>query len=80
MDVCRETSGGIPVGPPEEIAETAVYLSPAPQAEPQAAGFSSGLSPAPQAEPQAEAAASPFFCAQPNRLDSAMIVTSVFFI
>ena len=56
------------------------YLSPAPQAEPQAAGFSSGLSPAPQAEPQAEAAASPFFCAQPNRLDSAMIVTSVFFI
>ena len=29
------------------------YLSPAPQAEPQAAGFSSGLSPAPQAEPQA---------------------------
>ena len=29
------------------------YLSPAPQAEPQAAGFSSGLSTAPQAEPQA---------------------------
>jgi len=29
------------------------YLSPAPQAEPQAAGFSSGLSPEPQAEPQA---------------------------
>ena len=28
-------------------------LSPAPQAEPQAAGFSAGLSPAPQAEPQA---------------------------
>ena len=29
------------------------YLSPAPQAEPQAVGFSSGLSPAPQAVPQA---------------------------
>ena len=29
------------------------YLSPAPQAEPHAAGFSSGLSPAPQAEPHA---------------------------
>ena len=29
------------------------YLSPAPQAEPQAAGFSSGFSDAPQAEPQA---------------------------
>ena len=29
------------------------YLSPAPQAEPQAVGFSSGLSPEPQAEPQA---------------------------
>ena len=29
------------------------YLSPAPQAEPQAAGFSSGLSEAPHAEPQA---------------------------
>lgn len=29
------------------------YLSPAPQAEPQAAGFSSGLSAAPQAEPHA---------------------------
>ncbi|WP_330508607.1 hypothetical protein [Lachnoclostridium sp. Marseille-P6806] len=29
------------------------YLSPAPHALPQAAGFSSGLSPAPQAEPQA---------------------------
>jgi hypothetical protein len=30
------------------------YFSPAPQAEPQAAGFSSaGLSPAPQADPQA---------------------------
>ena len=28
-------------------------LSPAPQAEPQAVGFSAGLSPAPQAEPQA---------------------------
>lgn len=56
MDVCRETSGGIPVGPPEEIAKTAVYLSPAPQAEPQAVGLGSGLvspSPAPQAEPHA---------------------------
>lgn len=60
MDVCRKTSGGIPVGPPEEIAETAVYLSPAPQAEPQAepqaVGLGSGLvspSPAPQAEPHA---------------------------
>ena len=56
MDVCRKTSGGIPVGPPEEIGETAVYLSPAPQAEPQAVGLGSGLvspSPAPQAEPHA---------------------------
>jgi hypothetical protein len=32
---------------------TVPYLSPAPQAEPHAAGFSSGLSPAPQAEPHA---------------------------
>lgn len=32
------------------------YLSPAPQALPQAVGFSVGLSPAPQALPQAEAA------------------------
>lgn len=58
MDVCRETSGGIPVGPLEEIAKMAVYLSPAPQAEPQAVGLGlgSGLvspSPAPQAEPHA---------------------------
>ena len=30
-----------------------IYLSPAPQAEPHAAGFSSGLSEAPQAEPHA---------------------------
>lgn len=38
---------------PEASAELKSYLSPAPQAEPQAAGFSSGLSEAPQADPQA---------------------------
>ena len=54
-------------------------LSPAPQAEPQAAGFSSGLSPAPQAEPQAEATTSSFFFAQPNRLESAIMITSIFY-
>ena len=39
-----------------DFSETTDYLSPAPQAEPQAAGLGSGLvppSPAPQAEPQA---------------------------
>ena len=39
--------------PPEIVGIKIPYLSEAPQAEPQAAGFSSGLSPAPQAEPQA---------------------------
>lgn len=39
--------------PPEIVRNENAYLSEAPQAEPQAAGFSSGLSPAPQAEPQA---------------------------
>ena len=54
------------------------YLSPAPQAEPQAAGFSSGLSPAPQAEPQAAAGLVSIFLLQPNRFESAIFVTSVF--
>ena len=52
-------------------------LSAAPQAEPQAAGFSSGLSAAPQAEPQAAAGVSSIFLFHPNRLESAMIVTSI---
>lgn len=40
---------------PETVRNEITYLSlsEAPQAEPQAAGFCSGLSPAPQAEPQA---------------------------
>lgn len=69
--------------------ETLDYLSPAPQAEPQAAVFSSGLSAAPQAagasaglsaepqaEPQAAAEAVSFFLFQPNRFESAMFVSS----
>lgn len=36
-----------------EMKDCGTYLSPAPQAEPQAVGVSSVLSPAPQAEPQA---------------------------
>jgi hypothetical protein len=47
--------------------EKITYLSPAPQAEPQAAGFSSGLSPAPQAEPQAAD-----FSLQPAKFESAI--------
>ena len=38
---------------PGTLCRRAVYLSPAPHAEPQAAGFSFGVSPAPHAEPQA---------------------------
>ena len=52
-------------------------MSPAPQAVPQAAGFSSGLSPAPQAVPQAAAAAVSFFVFHPKRFESAINVTSV---
>ena len=36
-----------------DVIWQADHLSPAPQAEPHAAGFSSGLSPAPPAEPHA---------------------------
>lgn len=67
-----------------------VYLSPAPHAEPQAAGFSSGLSSAPHAEPQAagfsfglspaphaEAGAAAAF--HPDKLKSAIMITSVSF-
>lgn len=65
------------------------YLSPAPQAEPQAAGFSSGLPDAPQAEPQAAGFSSGLSAApqaaglsdapqeepaQLDRLESAMVV------
>ena len=50
--------------------EVEFYLSPAPQAEPQAAGFSAGLSPAPQAEP----GDSVLF--HPNSWESAMIASS----
>jgi hypothetical protein len=39
--------------PHSDIKTFGNYLSPAPQAEPQAVGFSSGLSEAPQAVPQA---------------------------
>jgi hypothetical protein len=65
------------------------YLSPAPQAEPQAVGASFGLSPAPQAEPQAVGASfglspapqavpqdepvSAAFVLQPNKFESAII-------
>ena len=63
------------------------YLPPAPQAEPHATGFSSGLSDAPQAEPhaagfssglsdapQAEPALFPFHSV---KLESAMVITSI---
>ena len=36
------------------------------------------LSPAPQAEPQAEATVPSFFFAHPNKLESAIITTSIF--
>jgi hypothetical protein len=62
------------------------YLSPAPHALPQAAGFSSGLSAPPhaagasaglseppQAVPQADAAASSTFFVQPNKFESAIV-------
>lgn len=66
------------------------YLSPAPQAEPHAEGFSSGLSPAPQAEPHAEGFSSglspapqaePPACASfplfhPKRFESAIFFSS----
>ena len=66
---------------------TPYCLSPAPQAEPQAAGFSTGLSPAPQAEPQAAgfsaglsaapqavAGAEAAFLFQPKRSERAIVV------
>ena len=62
---------------------TPYCLSPAPQAEPQAAGFSAGLSAAPQAEPQAAglsaapqavAGAEAAFLFQPKRSERAMVV------
>jgi hypothetical protein len=62
------------------------YLSPAPHALPQAAGFSSGLSAPPhaagasaglseppQAVPQADVAASSTFFVQPNKFESAIV-------
>jgi hypothetical protein len=63
-----------PQAEPQDAAFTS-GLSPAPQAEPQDAAFASGLSPAPQAEPQEEAAA--FFLFQPNRFESAIVLTSI---
>jgi hypothetical protein len=62
------------------------YFSPAPQAEPQAAGFVSGLSPAPQAAgfvsglspaPQAEAGAA--ISCHPDKLESAIILPPFLF-
>ena len=66
------------------------FLSPAPQALPQAEGFfagvsdapqaagaSEGLSPEPQAVPQAAAGAVSSFLFHPNRLESAIFMTSV---
>ncbi len=50
--VLAQRSGGS--GPGEEPPEPCAYLSPAPQAEPQAGGLGCGFSsPAPQAEPHA---------------------------
>ena len=54
---------------PEIVGSEAAYLSEAPQAEPQAAGFSSGLSEAPQAVPQAAATS---FSFQPAKFESAI--------
>ena len=59
--------------PPGILPGLDYCLSPAPQAVPQAAGFSSGLSPAPQAVPQAEPAISLFHA---KRLESAISSTS----
>jgi hypothetical protein len=53
MNFFKKTGGTTPAGQSGKN-----YLSPAPHAVPQAAGFSSGLSPAPQAVPQAAALAS----------------------
>jgi hypothetical protein len=61
------------------------YLSPAPQALPHAAGFSSGLSAAPHAAglsdaphavPPTEDEAASFFFVHPNKFKSAIIYTS----
>lgn len=77
-------AGASPAGNRVSVNGT-IYLSPAPQAEPQALGFSSGLSaapqaagvsaglsPAPQAEPQAAAGASFCFSFHPKRFESAI--------
>jgi hypothetical protein len=67
---------------PQALPQAAGFssgLSPAPQAVPQAAGFSSGLSPAPQDVPQA-AGASYVFLFHPNKFESAMFKSSLFFI
>jgi hypothetical protein len=74
---------------------TSTYLSPAPHALPQAAGFSAGLSPAPQALPQAagfssglsppphdvpQAAGASYVLFHPCKFLSAMINSSLSFI
>lgn len=85
ISMCREFPAESPTG---NKPRSESYLSPAPQAEPQAAGVSSGLSPAPQAAdvssglsptPQAvpQAAGAAFACFHPNRLKSAILVTSI---
>lgn len=53
------------------------YLSPAPQALPQAVGVPSGLSPAPQAVPHAAAGSGAVFFFQLNKFESAILFTSV---
>ena len=66
----RAVSGvGRRASPPAE-RWVGTYLSPAPQAVPQAAGVSSGLSPAPQAVPQAADGSWDIFFFQPNKFES----------
>ncbi len=65
---------------PQALPQAAGFssgLSAAPQAVPQAAGFSSGLSAAPQAVPHAAAGFSSVFLFHPNRLESAIIISSI---
>lgn len=74
-----------------DVTRQTAYLSPAPQADPHAAGFSSGLSPAPHADPHAAGFSSGLSLAphagagaagsfHPDKFESAMILYLRFFI
>ena len=72
--------GGAVGGYPPQGGIQQPGLSAAPQAEPQALGFSAGLSAAPQAEPQAEAGPDSIVSLHPNRLESAIFLSSLGFL